>query len=248
MGAGSHSKVSRGLLGSWRDVRQRLKLPAGTPRTYRVGMSAVQRERDALVELVRAVGPDAPTLCEGWTTRDLLAHLLVRERRPDAVPGLVFGPLASYTARIQNRLATSAEREDLLELFASGPPVYSVFKVLDPVASVHEIFVHHEDVRRAQTGWEPRELDARAAAAVKRRVAIISRAGMAKSMAAVLARLTLRTSDGQPVATVGSGSPVTVTGEPLELLLFAFGRNAVRLDFAGDGDVVAAVRAAKRGF
>jgi hypothetical protein len=83
---------------------------------------------------------------------------------------------------------------------------------------------------------------------VKRRVAIISRAGMAKSMAAVLARLTLRTSDGQPVATVGSGSPVTVTGEPLELLLFAFGRNAVRLDFAGDGDVVAAVRAAKRGF
>jgi len=55
------------------------------------------------------------------------------------VPGLVFGPLASYTARIQNRLATSAEREDLLELFASGPPVYSVFKVLDPVASVHEI-------------------------------------------------------------------------------------------------------------
>ena len=85
MGAGSHSKVSRGLLGSWRDVRQRLKLPAGTPRTYRVGMSAVQRERDALVELVRAVGPDAPTLCEGWTTRDLLAHtalpvLVVRQR------------------------------------------------------------------------------------------------------------------------------------------------------------------------
>ncbi len=47
---------------------------------------------------------------------------------------------------------------------------------------------------------------------------------------------------------VGSGSPVTVTGEPLELLLFAFGRNAVRVDFSGDDDIVAAVRAAKRGF
>lgn len=211
-------------------------------------MSAVQRERDALVELLRAVGPDAPTLCEGWTTRDLVAHLLVRERRPDAVPGLVFRPLASYTARIQNRLAASTDWEDLLELFESGPPVFSVFKVLDPVASVHEFFVHHEDVRRAQTGWEPRELDMRAAAAVKRRVALISRAGMAKSMAAVPARLTLRTPDGQTVVTVGSGSPVTVTAEPLELLLFAFGRNAVRVDFGGDDDVVAAVRAAKRGF
>ena len=56
-------------------------------------MSVAQRERAALVEILRAVGPDAPTLCEGWTTRDLVAHLVVRERRPDALPGLVFGPL-----------------------------------------------------------------------------------------------------------------------------------------------------------
>jgi uncharacterized protein (TIGR03085 family) len=211
-------------------------------------MSVVARERVALVEILREVGPDAPTLCEGWTTRDLLAHLLVRERRPDAVPGLVFAPLASHTERLQNRLVTSAKWEDLVELFATGPPVFSVFKVLDPVASIHEMFVHHEDVRRAQTGWEPRELDAKSAAAVRRRVAVISRAGMSKSMGSVPARLTLRTPDGQTVVTVGSGSPVTATGEPLELLLFAFGRNAVRVDFGGDDDVVAAVRAAKRGF
>jgi uncharacterized protein (TIGR03085 family) len=211
-------------------------------------MSVVQRERAALVEILRAVGPDAPTLCEGWTTRDLVAHLLVRERRPDAVPGLVFGPLASYTARLQNRLTTSTKWEDLVDLFASGPPVFSMFKLLDPVASIHEMFVHHEDVRRAQTGWEPRELDAITTAAVKRRVAIISRVGMAKSMAAVPARLTLRTPDGKTVVTVGSGPPVTVEGEPLELLLFAFGRNAIRVDFGGDDDLIAAVRAAKRCF
>ena len=110
------------------------------------------------------------------------------------------------------------------------------------------MFVHHEDVRRAQTGWEPRELDARTGAAVKRRVAMVSRAGMSKSITAVRARLTLRTPDGQTVVAVGRGSPVTVTGEPLELLLFAFGRNAVRVDFGGDDDIVAAVRGAKRGF
>ncbi|MGE2816099.1 TIGR03085 family metal-binding protein [Mycobacterium heidelbergense] len=211
-------------------------------------MSVVQRERVAMVETLRAAGPDAPTLCEGWTTHDLVAHLVVRERRPDALPGLVFGPLASYTARMQTRLATTRTWEDLVELFASGPPALSLFKVLDPVASIHEMFVHHEDVRRAQKGWEPRELDARTSAAVKRRVGMISRAGMSKSMNAVRVRLTLRTPDGQTVVAVGSGSPVTVTGEPLELLLFAFGRNAVRADFGGDDHSVAAVRAAKRGF
>ena len=121
-----------------------------------------------------------------------------------------------------------------------------LFKVLDPLASIHEMFVHHEDVRRTQTGWEPRELDASTAAAVKRRVAMISRAGMSKSMAAVPAQQTLRTPDGQTVVTVGSGSPVTVTGEPLELLLFAFGRNAVRVDFGGM--TMSPRWAAKRGF
>ena len=90
----------------------------------------------------------------------------------------MFGPLASYTARVQNRLATSTKWEDLVELFASGPPVFPCSRFSTRVASIHEMFVHHEDVRRAQTGWEPRELDASTAAAVKRRVAMISRAGM----------------------------------------------------------------------
>src|ERR1700751_191885 len=99
-------------------------------------MSVAQRERAALVEILRAVGPDAPTLCEGWTTRDLVAHLVVRERRPDPLPGLVFGPRASYTVRVQTGLAASTKWEDLAKLFAPGPPVLSLFKVLDPVASI----------------------------------------------------------------------------------------------------------------
>lgn len=210
-------------------------------------MSVAQRERDGLVELMRTVGPDAATLCEGWTTHDLAAHLVVRERRPDAMPGILFGPLAPYTARVQNRLATSTTWEHLVDLLALGPPALSPFKVLDPLASIHEMFVHHEDVRRAQTGWAPRQLDASTSAALRRRVPLVSRVGMSKAMAAVPARLTLRTPDGQSVVAVGNGSPVTATGEPSELLLFAFGRNAVQLDFAGDDDVVAAVQATKRG-
>jgi uncharacterized protein (TIGR03085 family) len=211
-------------------------------------MTVSQRERAALVATLRTVGPDAPTLCEGWTAKDLAAHLVLRERRLDATAGIAFKPLANYTAKVQEQIAQNTPWDKLLDQIASGPPLYSPFKLLDPLVNGTEMFVHHEDVRRAQTGWEPRQLDPRAAAAVKRRVAIISRVGMSKSVAAVPARLTLRTPDGQTVAALGSGPSVTVTGEPLELLLFAFGRNVVRADFDGDDDVVAAVRAAKRGF
>jgi len=52
-------------------------------------MSLTANERAELCDLFQQVGPDAPTLCEGWNTRDLLAHMLVRERRPDAAIAIV---------------------------------------------------------------------------------------------------------------------------------------------------------------
>ena len=61
-------------------------------------MTAASRERAALVNTMRAVGPDAPTLCGEWTTRDLAAHLVLRERRPDAAAGILVPALAGYTA------------------------------------------------------------------------------------------------------------------------------------------------------
>ena len=67
------------------------------------------------------------------------------------------------------------------------------------------------------------------------------------AMARVPARVSLCTPDGETVSTVGSGPQLTITAEAPELLLFAFGRNEVRADFAGDDDTVAAVKAAKRG-
>ena len=49
------------------------------------------RERRELCDLLEEVGPDAPTLCEGWTTFDLAAHLAVRERDLRAAPGILLG-------------------------------------------------------------------------------------------------------------------------------------------------------------
>jgi uncharacterized protein (TIGR03085 family) len=206
-------------------------------------MSVSQRERAALVATFRAVGPDAPTLCEGWTTKDLAAHLVLRERRLDATPGIMLAPLAGYTARVQDQIVSSTSWEDLVDKVASGPPIYSPFKLLDPLVNATEMFVHHEDVRRAAPGWEPRELDAETESAVRKPIPMLSRVALTK----VPGRLTLRTPDGQTLATVGNGAEVTLTGAPAELLLFAFGRDAVRIEFSGDDDAVAKVRAAKRG-
>ena len=46
-----------------------------------------RRERAALCDLALVLGEDAPTLCGAWTAKDLVAHLLVRERSPLAVSG-----------------------------------------------------------------------------------------------------------------------------------------------------------------
>ncbi len=55
-------------------------------------MSYSREERRALCALLDETGPDAPTLCEGWTTGDLAAHLVLRERRPDAAAGVAGRP------------------------------------------------------------------------------------------------------------------------------------------------------------
>jgi uncharacterized protein (TIGR03085 family) len=130
-----------------------------------------------------------------------------------------------------------------LDKVASGPPLYSPFKVLDPVANLGEMFIHHEDVRRAQSTWEPRELDDTLTKALGRGLPLMARLTLAKAPA----RVSLRTPDGKTLATIGRGPELTVTGEPQELLLFLSGRDAVRLEFDGDEALVDAVRTARRG-
>jgi uncharacterized protein (TIGR03085 family) len=204
-------------------------------------MTAAQRERAALVETMRTVGPDAPTLCGDWTTRDLAAHLVVRERRLDATAGVMVPFLAGYTAKVQRQVTESTEWDELLDKVASGPPLYSPFKLLDPVANLGEMFIHHEDVRRAQTDWEPRQLDPALVKALGRGLPLMARLTLGRAPA----RVSLHTPDGKTVATVGSGPELTVTGEVGELTLFLAGRDEARLTFS-DAQSVQAVRAARR--
>ncbi|MFK8846073.1 TIGR03085 family metal-binding protein [Streptomyces sp. Ac-502] len=198
-----------------------------------------KRERLLLADLLESAGSEAPTLCEGWTARDLAAHVVVRERRADAAGGLLLKPLASRLERVQREFAAKPF-DELLRLIRTGPPKLSPFslKQIDEASNTVEFFVHSEDVRRAQTDWTPRELDPVFSDALWSRLEKMARLLGRKSPVG----LVLRRPDGR-TAVAHRGTPVvTATGEPGELLLFTFGRQTVadvRLD--GDKDAVAKV-------
>src|SRR5688500_8116871 len=124
-----------------------------------------ERERAELADLFDSLGPDAPTCCAGWTTAHLAAHLVVRDRRPDALPGYgleeigLGGPAAAWAHRLEERTRRSTPYAEVVARFREGPPAWS------PIAwsatrglDVAEYAIHHEDVRRAQPEWAPRPL------------------------------------------------------------------------------------------
>ncbi|MFZ3594022.1 TIGR03085 family metal-binding protein [Streptomyces sp. BH104] len=195
-----------------------------------------KRERLLLADLLEASGPDAATLCEGWNTRDLAAHVVVRERRPDAAGGLLVKQLASRLERVQAEFAEKPY-EELIQLIRTGPPRFSPFslKQIDEASNAIEFYVHTEDVRRAQPDWTPRELDPVFADVLWSRL---------ERMARVMGRkapvgLVLRRPDGQ-TAVAHRGTPVvTVTGAPAELVMFAFGRQeAADVEMEGEKSAV----------
>lgn len=201
-------------------------------------------ERRELCDLMDQVGPDAPTLCEGWTTRDLAAHLVVREGRPDAAGGILLPPLARYTARVQSSIAQRPWPQ-LVDLVRSGPPWWSPYSVpgLGDKINTMEYFVHHEDVRRAATGWEPRSADPRRAGVLW---------GLLRRGARVLYRnspvgVVLRTPDGSERTARRGERSVTVVGSPEELTLHAFGRDQANVAIEGDQVDVAGFRSSQRG-
>ncbi|MEU8649142.1 TIGR03085 family metal-binding protein [Streptomyces sp. NPDC048737] len=203
-----------------------------------------KRERLLLAELLETAGPEAPTLCEGWQARDLAAHVVVRERRPDAAGGIIVKQLASRLDRTMEEFAAKPY-EELIQLIRTGPPRFSPFRVkqLDEASNTVEFYIHGEDVRRAQPDWTSRELDPVFQDALWARL---------ERTARLMGRgtptgLVLRRPDGR-TAVANRGTPVvTATGEPSELLLFLYGRqNAAEVDLVGDEDALTALRGGKQ--
>jgi uncharacterized protein (TIGR03085 family) len=202
-------------------------------------------ERAALCDLLDRLGPDEPTLCAGWTTADLAAHLAIRERRPDAMPGIALKPLAGYTASVQNRLKTRLPYPELVGLVREPGGVYGLLPALDEAVNTLELFVHHEDVRRAQPDWEPRALPDDLERLIWKRVSSGARLTLRKSPVGVVLH---RLGGGVALGGPKGGSRVEVTGRAGELLMFCFGRQAhARVELTGEPDAVSALREATLG-
>jgi uncharacterized protein (TIGR03085 family) len=203
-------------------------------------------ERVQLADLLGELGPDAPTLLPPWTTRDIAAHLVLRERDPLAGPGLV---MPGAWSRLAARRQTALARRDfpwLVATLRSGPPP-GFFRIgwVRRLPSLNEFFVHHEDVRRAN-GLGPRANKQPMDEALWRNISLQSwflarrlrGAGLELHWAG--SAKTVRARRGEPTA--------RLAGPPGELLLYLFGRqDAARVDVTGPAAAAEAVRHARFG-
>lgn len=203
-----------------------------------------RRERRELCDLFLELGPDVPTLCAGWSALDLATHLVVRERSVRGAPGILLGDkvkkLGEATAAAQAR---EAERgfEAVVERVRSGPPLTT--RLLSPLINLNEFAIHHEDLRRAN-GLAARtdrpDLQDGLWRSLKRGVRLIP--GRPKKIGLVLAR-----PDGTTIVS-GQEPAARIAGEPMEIVLYLFGRRAnADVGITGDAEAVEAYRAADLG-
>ncbi|MEW2356633.1 TIGR03085 family metal-binding protein [Spirillospora sp. NPDC029432] len=216
--------------------------PPPPPESPRAAADPVRRERALLCDALLAAGPEAPTECAGWTAADLAAHLVVREGRPDTLPGIALRPLAFHTERVRRRAVRKVPFERLVDRIRQGPPKWSPYAVpgVDKIANGVEFFVHHEDVRRAQPDSGPRSLSPALEELLWRRIRIARFALRKVPVDVTLIRpdgRSVRISAGRPRGTVrnprsgprsapGRGA-VRVHGPVGELMLWALGRTDV---------------------
>jgi uncharacterized protein (TIGR03085 family) len=210
-------------------------------------MRLVPAERSALCDLFEETGPTAPTVLPGWRAEELLAHLLVRERQPWSAAGILLSPLARLTESAMDSYAgqTWAER---IALLRGGAPLWSPYRLspLDEKGNLLEFYVHHEDLARAQPGWSPRPAVPERDEAIWSALRLGARVMYRHSPVGVVLRHPTRERGATITAKRGPG-PVTVTGQPGELVLHAFGRERCQVELDGADVQVNALQAAPRG-
>ncbi|SDR94521.1 TIGR03085 family protein [Corynebacterium timonense] len=196
-------------------------------------MSFASTERECLAELLIDVGPDAPTLCEGWNTRDLAVHLFIRENRVAAALGIFLSPFAGA---LEKETARQKERdyEEVVREWAAGPP--TLLRGVDKQLNTAEHFIHHEDVRRGAGLARPR----RFGEGVEKQL-LANAVAMGKMALRGVAAPVVLTPPALPQETIGGkrgvadrgDDVVRVFGAPGELLMWLSGRTSVEVRVEG---------------
>ena len=203
-------------------------------------------ERAQLADLFDELGPEAPTLLGPWTTRDLAAHLVLRENDRLAGPGLVLPGAWSRFAERRRRELASRDFVWLTATIRSGPPP-GLFRIgwVRRFPNLNEFFVHHEDVRRAN-GRGPRTNEHAMDEALWRNVSQ-GRRFLARRLRG--AGLVLQWAGTNTTVQARPGEPTArIAGPPGELLLYLFGRqDAAKVEVDGSAAAVDVVRRARFG-
>lgn len=207
--------------------------------------SLAKRERFAIAQTLRNIGPEAPTLCEGWNAFDLLVHLVSRETRPDAAIGIIIPALNKYSSKIKNEMKQRGF-STLIQEFEDGPKALSLFSIpgADNLSNTFEFLVHHEDLLRAQPNYSARVLSDNDKKLLWNRFTMSGKLLMFKAKVGIIAK------SEQGTYTLKSGnSCVTIEGDVVDLILFAYGRKtAANLKFVGDEVSVKTLKETKFGF
>lgn len=206
-----------------------------------------QAERQALCDSLLAAGAGAPTLSGSWTAADLAAHLVIRESaRVDLAAGILVPQLSARTDAATRRMAEQTPFTELVERVRSGPPRWhpSHLPAVDEQMNLVEMFVHHEDVRRARGGTQPRQLGPEMTTALSRRLGVmapmLTRGVKDVGLEIVTAKVRKRVG--------GQGPVVEVHGHPGEVLLYLYGRKSVaQVEFVGEPSAVARLSSAELG-
>lgn len=209
------------------------------------GTFVARVERAQLCDLFDRVGPAAPTLSGDWDAHHLVAHLVAREGTPLGVVLMMRPKVGDDEVE---RLVAERGFASLVEEIRAGPPRLSVFGTGfgDKAGNGLEFFVHHEDVRRAQPGFDHRELPGWAQDELWTGLGFTVRALMRKAPVGAALR---RSDTGELRVATKKARTVVVTGLPSELALFAYGRGAVAdVELVGDQADVAALTSARFGF
>lgn len=181
-------------------------------------------ERRRLCDLLLELGPDAPTLCEGWTTADLAAHLTLREH---------------FHGSTEAAIQTQKDKgfPTLVAQIRVSPPWPWRIPLLRSVLNGTEYVIHHEDVRRAN-GFGPRtnvpeveQLAWRANGFLGRRLARNIRPF----------GLELAGGEGRH-KTFGHTARLILRGGDTDILLFLTGRrSAAHVDLEGPSEAITAI-------
>lgn len=205
--------------------------------------SLARRERQALCDTAEALDASAATLCGDWDLAMLLAHLVVRERKPLRSAGIMLPALSGLTERATRKEAAKGVPA-LVATLRKRPLTPFSLPVVERFTQTMEYVVHHEDIRRAQPGWQPRDLPEDD---LDELWTLLSRSGpyLGRRLP-VPTRLARAGAEGS-VAFKKGPDPVLVTGPVVELAMWVFGRNEVRdVTFDGPDDAVARLQVADR--